>query len=148
MKRIIFLIILILGVIFVAGCSSAERADVGKVVVFKSSTCGCCALYANELKKQGFDVKTVDTIFMSSVKEKYNIPQNMASCHTTTIGDYFIEGHVPIQAIDKLLEEKPDIDGIALPGMPSGSPGMPGVKTGSFRIYAISDGVSSEFMII
>ncbi len=85
---------------------------------------------------------------MSSIKEKYQIPQNMESCHTAVIADYFVEGHVPIEAIEELLKEKLDIDGIALPGMPSGSPGMPGQKIEAFKIYALSDGMASEFMTI
>ena len=83
------------------------------------------------------------------VKEKYGIPYSMRSCHTTVIGDYFVEGHVPIEAVEKLMLEKPDIKGIALPGMPSGSPGMPGSKQGPFIVYAINkDGSTSEFMRI
>ena len=85
---------------------------------------------------------------MSSIKEKYQIPDNMQSCHTTIIEDYFVEGHVPIEAIRKLLATKPDIDGIALPGMPSGSPGMSGIKTEAFKIYALSDGVVSKFLTL
>ncbi len=83
---------------------------------------------------------------MSSIKRKYQIPQNMESCHTAVIAGYFVEGHMPIEAIEKLLEEKPDIDGIALPGMPTGSPGMPGQQTEAFKIYALSAGTASEFM--
>jgi hypothetical protein len=64
------------------------------------------------------------------------------------IGNYFVEGHVPIEAVNKLLSEKPAIDGIALPDMPSGSPGMPGAKRGKWRIFALSDGKMSEFMEI
>jgi len=84
---------------------------------------------------------------MSSIKRKYQIPQNMEGCHTAVIGDYFVEGHVPIEAIEKLLEEKPDIDGIVLPGMPSGSLGMSGQKIEAFEIYALSNGTASEFSI-
>ncbi len=85
---------------------------------------------------------------MTSVREYYQIPEGMESCHTAIINGYFVEGHVPVAAIKKLLEEKPNIDGIALPGMPSGSPGMPGQKNEAFHIYALSDGKSSEFMTI
>ncbi len=85
---------------------------------------------------------------MSSIKKKYQIAQNMKSCHTGVIEDYFVEGHVPVEAIEEMLAEKPDISGIALPGMPPGSPGMPGQKTEAFKIYALSDGTASEFMII
>ena len=73
----------------------------------------------------------------------------MESCHTVVIGDYFIEGHIPLEAVEKLLVEKPDIKGIAMPGMPSGSPGMPGAKKGDFVIYAVNnDGTTEEFMRI
>ena len=82
------------------------------------------------------------------IKEKYNIPIEMQSCHTTILDKYFIEGHVPIEAINKLLKEKPDIDGIALPGMPIGTPGMPGKKEEPYIIYQLVDGESSVFMII
>ncbi len=85
---------------------------------------------------------------MTSIKQAYQIPQNMISCHTAVIEDYFVEGHVPVEAIKKMLEEKPAIDGIALPGMPPGSPGMPGKKTEALKIYALSDGKKSEFMVI
>lgn len=85
---------------------------------------------------------------MASVREKYQIPKDMGSCHTTVIEDYFVEGHVPIEAIKKLLKEKPDIDGIALPEMPAGSPGMAGQKTEAFRIFALRDGKVSKFMTI
>ena len=83
---------------------------------------------------------------MTSIKQQYHIPEDMLSCHTAVIEDYFVEGHVPVEAIEDMLGEKPDIDGIALPGMPPGSPGMPGEKTGVLEIYAILDGVKSEFV--
>lgn len=83
---------------------------------------------------------------MLSVKEKYQIPPEMESCHTSVIGDYFVEGHMPVEVIDKLLEEKPEINGITLPGMPQGSPGMAGLKSGKWTIYSLSNGQSSEFL--
>lgn len=119
-----------------------------KATVFKSPTCGCCVGYVAELEKQGFEVNVVSTTDMSSIKHQYNIPGNMGSCHTMVIGDYFVEGHVPIEAVNALLEEQPNIDGIALPNMPSGSPGMPGAKKAAFRIYSLSDGEISDFMTI
>ena len=72
----------------------------------------------------------------------------MQSCHTTIIGKYFIEGHVPFEAVEKLLKEQPDIDGIALPGMPIGTPGMPGDKDEPYVIYQLKDGKFSVFMTI
>jgi hypothetical protein len=130
-----------------ATISGAAVADNIQATVYKSQSCGCCNLFISTMKRNGFDVKTVVTEDRSSLRAKYDIPYSMGSCHTTIIGDYFIEGHVPMEVIFKLLEEKPDIDGIALPGMPSGSPGMPGPKTVPFDITAIKDGKSQGLFI-
>ena len=90
----------------------------------------------------------ITTENMQSIKTKYDIPKNMESCHTSIIDNYFVEGHIPLEAINKLLIEKPLIDGIALPNMPSGSPGMPGIKRETFVIYSITNGQIGEFMRI
>ncbi len=124
------------------------NGDKIKATVYKSPTCSCCLSHAGYLEEQGFDVETIVDNDTSSIKQKHNIPYNMQSCHTTEIGEYFVEGHMPIEAINKLLSEKPDIDGITLPDMPAGSPGMPGVKREEFVIYSLKDGESSEFMRI
>lgn len=125
---------------------SIEFSEKEKLVVYKSPTCGCCVGWISYMKKNGFDVEDVNTEDLTSIKDEHQIPYSLQSCHTAVIGDYFIEGHVPIEAVNKLLEEKPDIDGIVLPEMPPGSPGMPGVKRGEFIIYSLKDGVESEFM--
>ena len=96
------------------------------VEVFKTPSCGCCYGYVLFLEEEKFKVKQTDMRSLHSIKQKYNIPVEMQSCHTTILGKYFIEGHVPIEAINKLLKEKPDIDGIALPGMPIGT--WPSIK--------------------
>ena len=118
------------------------------VEVFKTPSCGCCYGYVLFLEKEKFNVKQTDMRSLHSIKQKYNIPVEMQSCHTTIIGKYFIEGHVPLEAINKLLEEQPSIDGIALPGMPIGTPGMPGDKDEPYVIYQLKDGKSSIFMTI
>lgn len=117
-----------------------------KITVYKSASCGCCVGYISELRNQGFEVEIVNVDYMGSIKDRYGIPINMQSCHTAVIGDYFIEGHVPMEAVYKLLEDRPAIDGIALPDMPTGSPGMPGFKSGPFKVYALSGGDISIFM--
>jgi len=122
-----------------------------KFTIYKSESCGCCSGYASFLRSKGFDAEIVDLASTNadSVKEKYGIPPDMRTCHTTIVGEYFVEGHVPLEAIAKLVKEKPSIKGIALPGMPSGSPGMPGKKYGDFVIYSISNnGSVGEFMRI
>ena len=118
------------------------------VEVFKTPSCGCCYGYVLFLEDEKFEVKQTDMRSLHSIKQKYNIPVEMQSCHTTIMGKYFIEGHVPIEAINKLLKEQPDIDGIALPGMPIGTPGMPGDKKEPYVIYQLIDGKFSVFMTI
>lgn len=162
MKRSILILVLLFAVmVAVSACNSQSGNVVAdnnnangnganvKATIFKSESCGCCGLYASYMDKKGFDIEVVQTMDLDSIKNKFNIPISMQSCHTTIIGDYFVEGHVPVEAIQKLLEEKPDIAGISLPGMDSGSPGMPGSKKGPFIVYAIDEnGGISEFMRI
>ena len=118
------------------------------VEVFKTPSCGCCYGYVLFLEKEKFKVKQTDMRSLHTIKQMYNIPVEMQSCHTTIMGKYFIEGHVPFEAVEKLLKEQPDIDGIALPGMPIGTPGMPGDKDEPYVIYQLKDGKSSVFMTI
>lgn len=82
----------------------------------------------------------------SATRQQHGIPEEYGSCHTAIIDGYAVEGHVPVEAIIKLLTEKPEIDGIALPGMPEGAPGMEGLQTKPYTVYALSDGKASEFM--
>lgn len=116
------------------------------VTVYKSPTCGCCVGYVAALKKAGYQVNVETTEDMAAVKTEHGIPRNMQSCHTSVIGDYVVEGHVPLVAVEKLLEEQPAVDGIALPGMPAGTPGMPGTKKAPYQIFQLTDGSPSHFM--
>ncbi|MBI2134141.1 hypothetical protein HYU11_05680 [Candidatus Woesearchaeota archaeon] len=139
--------------ITIAGCSNANTeisdSDRSRLVIFKDAGCGCCTLYSDYAKEKGFDVDTRTVSSMDAIKMQHKVPRNMQSCHTSVIEGYFVEGHVPVEAINKLLSEKPDIAGIALPGMPSGSPGMTGNKKEQFLIHSIGkDGKISEFMRI
>ncbi|MFW0861977.1 MAG: DUF411 domain-containing protein [Candidatus Komeilibacteria bacterium] len=117
-----------------------------KVTVYKSPTCGCCVNYISILKQAGYEVETVKTENMAAIKDKYGISEDMESCHTSVFEDYVVEGHVPLSVVDKLLTEKPDIRGIALPDMPAGSPGMAGFKREPFKIYALSDNDTSIYI--
>jgi hypothetical protein len=124
----------------------------GEVTFYKSPTCGCCTIHSNYLSTQGkMRVKNneISDQMLSGIKNQKGIPGALQSCHTAIIGDYFVEGHIPLEAINKLLEERPDVAGIAMPGMPSGSPGMPGRKTGDFVVFSVNhDGSWQEFMRI
>jgi hypothetical protein len=118
---------------------AAARAEVPAALMYKNPQCGCCEEYARYLRRNGFKVTVKETHNMSLISRKNGVPEKLAGCHTMLIGGYVVEGHVPVGAINKLLKERPNIRGIALPGMPDGSPGMTGVKTEPFTIYEISD---------
>lgn len=130
------------------GPAGAVAPEDTTVIVYRTPTCGCCGEYEGYLEDEGFPVEDVTLDDLSSIKDDMGIPEDMWSCHTSFVGDYFVEGHVPAEAILSLLNERPAIDGIALPGMPAGSPGMGGDKDGPFVIYAITDGQAEEFMTI
>lgn len=114
--------------------------------VYYSESCGCCVNYIGYLRNSGFKVNAIRVDDTKETKDGLKIPGDLRSCHTTKIGNYFIEGHVPVEAIKKLLIEKPAIDGIALPGMPSGSPGMPGPKV-PFEILGVKGGKSTGLFV-
>lgn len=101
-----------------------------EVEVWKSPTCGCCKLWVEHLERNGFSVKTHD-VGNSAVRAKAGIPIKYGACHTARIGQYMVEGHVPAADIKKLLADAPDAIGIAVPGMPIGSPGMDGPAYGN-----------------
>ncbi|MDG2049590.1 MAG: DUF411 domain-containing protein [Myxococcota bacterium] len=94
------------------------------IQVYKTPTCGCCGNWVNHLRAAGFDVKTTDLPDLTALKRSNGVPQSMASCHTALVGGYVIEGHVPASDIRRLLKERPRVAGLAVPGMPMGSPGM------------------------
>ena len=104
--------------------ATQENIDIPNVVSYRSASCGCCKKWINHLRDNGLEV--VDNIVedVSIIKNKYQIPNNLRSCHSAQIANYTIEGHVPIESINKLFREKPNITGIAVPDMPLGSPGM------------------------
>jgi hypothetical protein len=95
-----------------------------KIVVSKDPTCGCCSGWVDHLRKAGFSADVIETAEINRVKVRLGVPEDLASCHTAEIGGYVIEGHVPADAIKRLLAEKPAGKGLAVAGMPMGSPGM------------------------
>lgn len=100
------------------------------VEVWKEPTCGCCGDWIAHLQKNGFDVRVHDS-GNSDARERLGMPAKYGSCHTGKIGGYAIEGHVPAREIQRLLRDKPDAIGLAVPGMPIGSPGMDGQAYGN-----------------
>lgn len=119
------------------------------VTLYKNPECGCCEGYADYLRQHGFAVVSKPTNELAEISRKAGIPTELQGCHTSFIGDYVVDGHVPVEAIARLLAEHPAIKGIALPGMPEGSPGMFGEKAGPLTIYAIGEaGESAIFMVL
>jgi hypothetical protein len=112
----------ILGISLYAGCGSAQ-ADT-KMIVYKTPTCGCCGNWVEHLKANGFDVDVRDVNDIVTEGRRLGVPDGLRSCHTGSIGGYAIEGHVPAADIKRLLAEKTQAKGLAVPGMPVGSPGM------------------------
>lgn len=108
------------------------------VALYKNPQCSCCESYAQYLDQNGFKVDMKATNDLAEISRKAGIPEDLQGCHTSFIGSYVVDGHVPVKTIRKLLDEKPAIVGITLPGMPPGSPGMTGEKTGSLIVYAVS----------
>jgi hypothetical protein len=94
------------------------------ITVYKTATCGCCAKWVEHMKAAGFAPAVTDLPELSSIKAKVGVPPNLQSCHTATVDGYVIEGHVPADVVRQLLTERPKVTGIAVPGMPMGSPGM------------------------
>lgn len=132
-----------------SGLSGGEGAGGGeRAVVYASPSCGCCGQYAEYLGTEGYDVDLQRTEEVDRIRTDAGVPEDAAGCHTTIIGDYAVEGHVPVEAIAKLLEERPAVDGISLPGMPTGSPGMSGPKEGPFEIVSFEGGSVAPFTAI
>ena len=109
-----------------APASARPAGPALKMTVYKSPTCGCCAKWVEHMKQAGFDMEVNETPNVGLVKVEHHVPADLASCHTALVGGYVIEGHVPADVVEKLLKEKPDIAGLAVPGMPMGAPGMEG----------------------
>lgn len=102
----------------------ARPALAAEVNVYKSPTCGCCKEWVKHLQANGFSVKAHDVADLSRYKVANGVPVTLGSCHTATVGGYVIEGHVPASDVKRLLKERPPVRGLAVPGMPIGSPGM------------------------
>lgn len=102
----------------------AADPDLPVVTVYKSPTCGCCAAWVDHMRDDGFRVEVVEMNDVTPIKESRGVPRDLGSCHTAVVDGYVLEGHVPAADVRRLLEERPEQVGLAVPGMPVGSPGM------------------------
>ncbi len=122
-------------VLVIAGCGAPDEASAGsgtrqpvkarpKMTVYRDPGCGCCEKWVKLAERAGFATTMIDHPDMAAVKLRHGVPRQLASCHTAIVDGYAIEGHVPFAAVARLLRERPALAGIAVPGMPRGSPGM------------------------
>jgi hypothetical protein len=131
-----------LGVFAVLGASGAQaliaQQPLPAMTIYKSASCGCCKLWVDHARAAGFTVREVNTENLSSVKREMGIPSRLASCHTVVVGSYVVEGHVPAEDVKKLLRDRPaGVRGLAVPGMPIGSPGMEQGPASGYERYDV-----------
>ncbi len=130
-----------------ANAGTAAAVKPIAIKVYKTPQCGCCKAWVQHLSRNGFQVQSMDMPDLALVKQKYGVKPALEACHTAVVNGYVVEGHVPADVIKKLLKERPAIVGIAVPGMPAGSPGMEGAmkerydvltfdRAGRTRVYA------------
>lgn len=127
---------------------AAPGAQGTRMVVYKTPTCGCCRAWVERMQAAGFAIETHDMPDVAPVKTEHGLPGHLASCHTAIVDGYVVEGHVPADVIRRMLRERPQVAGIAVPGMPMGSPGMevPGGRKDPYDIIAFSrDGKVSVY---
>ena len=118
-----------------------DYSGVTAMTVYRSPSCGCCGVWVDHAKKHGFKIEDIKTEEMDAIKQTHNVPAELASCHTAIIDGYVMEGHIPADDIKRFLAEKPDnLIGLAVPGMPIGTPGMEArdIKQ-PFQVLAFND---------
>lgn len=126
-----------------ASCSDEERVP---VLVYKDPTCGCCTAWVKHLEASGFTADVRNDVDVGQIKASLGVPGDLTSCHTAKVGDYVIEGHVPAVAIKRLLVEHPDALGLAVPGMPIGSPGMEGENPEPYEVVMFAKDTRRSYM--
>lgn len=133
-KYLFYLALIFLGAASLSACSQEKQSNAQpelstntetiSVTMYKNPNCECCSKWAAYLEENGFSVTSIPSENLAAIKYDNGVPNNLGACHTALIDGYVVEGHVPVEAINKLLQERPEATGIAVPGMPAGSPGM------------------------
>jgi hypothetical protein len=142
--------LLALGTVSLVGVSvyaQTKRAPAPiAIAVFKTPTCGCCGKWVEYMERNGFKATVTNLPDTSDVRAQHGVPARLGSCHTSVVGGYAIEGHVPADDVKRLLREKPAIVGLSAPGMPNGSPGMDIPNSPPYEVVAFTkDGQTSVF---
>ena len=145
-KQFFITSLLIFGMGALVACYSPEAKPqepdpLPAVTVYKSPSCGCCGKWVEHMRESGFEVKTMDMPDVRPMKKQLGVPQDLAACHTAYVGGYVVEGHVPADVVKKFLDEHPDVTGLAVPGMPVGSPGMEmgGSRSESYNVLTFDE---------
>jgi hypothetical protein len=126
--------------------SLVTAAPMPKMTVYKTATCGCCGKWVEHMKAAGFAVDVMVVPATAEYRQKNGIPDRFGSCHTATVGPYTFEGHIPAADIQRFLKEKPQARGLAVPGMPMGSPGMEGPRPQAYETLLIGlDGSAKTY---
>lgn len=134
--------LLAIALVFATGIASAAPT----IAVYKNEGCGCCELWIKHLEKSGFIVKAQNVQDTGAYRAKFGVPERLAACHTAQVGGYTIEGHVPAREIKRLLAERPKAKGLAVPGMPAGSPGMESDRPQPYDVLLVkADGTTAVF---
>jgi len=141
------LLLAVVGMVFWMQRPDAQAsAALPTVTVYKTPTCGCCSKWIEHLRANGFEVVAHDLNDLRSTKAQYGVEREFSSCHTAVVGGYVVEGHVPAEHVKRLLEEQPAVAGLAVPGMPMGSPGMEGAYSEPYDVLAFDEkGATSVF---
>lgn len=148
MRRVLLLVLLVAVIgVFASSEARAQSATNAPIVkVYKEPQCQCCDKWVAYMRDNGYQVQVIPADYIQ-MKRKLKVPKQLGSCHTAEIGGYAIEGHVPVEAIKLLLIQKPQLAGIAVPGMPMGTPGMEGPKTQHYNVVGFyKDGETVIFM--
>lgn len=136
-----FMLAVLLNSILLAHVNAAEAIN-----VYKSPSCGCCGKWVEHLQRAGFTVRTHEVDDVSAMRAKLGMPAQYGACHTAKVGAYLVEGHVPAEDVKRLLAEKPKAIGLAVPGMPAGSPGMEGPPPVAYEsLLVLGEGSSRSY---
>jgi hypothetical protein len=138
-RKILFPVLVLAGLL--TACGNPAQLSTQQITVYKSATCECCTNWISYLEENSFTVKAIETLDMATIKSENGVPLNLHSCHTALVDGYVVEGHVPVDEIKRLLEERPNVMGIAVAGMPPGSPGMDiaGFENDPFDVVAFDE---------
>ncbi|MBX4940747.1 DUF411 domain-containing protein [Rhizobium binae] len=119
-----------------------------EMTVYKDPNCGCCHAWAKAMTAAGYSVDIRDADDLAAVKARLGVPADLEGCHIAVVQEFYLEGHVPLEAVQRLLEERPPVRGLAVPGMPSGSLGMGDDPQASYDVYAIPSRTGAPYVFM